>query len=1248
MSLIRSVLIAFVVASAANDKSAAQEAFVPPAKISLPSVLSTTATGKSIAGQPWEYVVWQTSDYAWLKNRTLSIHIKPGAADADTSYTLLGTTGITTDPATLKVLLDRAKAIATNPEEANEAPQDTELGTILDSLCANWKVASEPVPATREGKLSALVKRALTHEEDASTLRQISISYPAVRMALGLGWAGPLPVPDGSTATIEVREHDPVAKMDLQVVGRVTFLAGRPVTLGRASTPRQVPDLTSEGNLCVKLRWAVDDTLRRQALQTTGFAVWRMDNAPAASIPTATEIANGFQLNRYPVDIPKLLTEGQVADFTHDPKTYFAIDRGTNNVVGAPGFTAEGTRYYCIAALDWLGQPGPVSVYKLCHIVKTTPPQVPTGLSVEERTVDDASPNQRRLRLTFDGNSAVPHPDVPAASRFAIYRGGGPQTTSLAELNRLLPNPELPIVPPLSGINPLVLRTATTGRMIYNDSTLQPTPENLSRSYWYSVRAIRDTALGEIYSAPSPPAFGTFRDREGPLAPDGSLAIDSPVTLVRYLSKSSETLTDGSAGIGNGRWLRVRCSRAGRTDIRSVALHLVDTSTGAVVLARPKVVFGNGIDEVYVDYFWYNPRTASAGSYENLTAVCTAESKYGVSSFREAIALTWTTDGGASQTLRTVVRFEAKVETDSQLNFGNVAPRPRMEALTGGYSLTNQGSSVTLTFNSAAWNGRKAIIRIVRSGFPDVVRLAKVNANRRVIFDDPRFTISGQPPGGYTIHFRKDTQSPMPVGFTGQTWLPSGKEGGHLSFSPVTGGLPSLWITLGVTPGSAEYRVYRQVDGGQMGLIAEGACDDSSPNGIPPQILVEEKPNIPTNAVVCYYGQLVDSSGNPSALKQIGECIPVIAPIAAPVVDAPEQKGTIASPQMTVKWFASKSGVKNFQVCVKEKATGAVLANPAGATKLPTSASFGVYFDKSPTGSLPEISIDPPIYVMDLLETPMGAVPPVPEEPAVFSLTYDVKPDTEYIVDVTAIDLAGNPAATSLPQKFTWRGQVASGSVPWPARPLPPVIDGEILGVRAISVTPSVIAGQGPANYYNADRLPVFVTIGLMPLHPTSGFTTEIISGGGVTVPEPAVPSLLADTEDKRYRGAQDPNAHLFKTISPLTNLPTPVRQVVLYRQLTATQGRDTSQTADVIQVSPLIQSIMWIPRSGGRQAFVDQHVVAFPVYIAPEFDSVLLGIADIHPILYGSTYRYFLVQFDATGEILQTIDAGTITTPSS
>jgi hypothetical protein len=205
------------------------------------------------------------------------------------------------------------------------------------------------------------------------------------------------------------------------------------------------------------------------------------------------------------------------------------------------------------------------------------------------------------------------------------------------------------------------------------------------------------------------------------------------------------------------------------------------------------------------------------------------------------------------------------------------------------------------------------------------------------------------------------------------------------------------------------------------------------------------------------------------------------------------------------------------------------------------------------------------------------------------------------------------------------------------------VLNGASLGIQASLFTPQAQATQGPVTFYNAEEYPVFIPLAVLPL--TAGgfdsYRVELASGTS------QVPLLTLDTGSPLFRNSTDPNSYLASLLDPASLLVKPVSNIVLYRQMVSTQGRDTANTADLVQVSPLIQNVSWLPVIGNRSAIVDQNILAIPYHNGSRYMHAVLALADLHPISDSSEYRYFLVQFDTNGEIAFTIDAGSVTTPS-
>ncbi len=234
----------------------------------------------------------------------------------------------------------------------------------------------------------------------------------------------------------------------------------------------------------------------------------------------------------------------------------------------------------------------------------------------------------------------------------------------------------------------------------------------------------------------------------------------------------------------------------------------------------------------------------------------------------------------------------------------------------------------------------------------------------------------------------------------------------------------------------------------------------------------------------------------------------------------------------------------------------------------------------------------------------------------------------------------------SLSQKFVWRAPAAPGTVAWPSRPLPKVVDGAPYGIvaREFRDTNPAFAAvfASPLQHFSQEETPVLIRLGLMPLT-ANGYD----SGRLAPVPASLVgsyPVLTPDTTSAFFRQTTDPNAYLISLFSAKsTSVTVPVLPAVLYRQIVASDGRDTTNTGDLVQVSPLVSRIGWRSENGGA-AIIDTNIKTLPFYSGGRFQAAEFWLADLHPVIIGNSYRYFLVRFGTDGEPEQVIDAGTVT----
>ncbi|MCW1883741.1 hypothetical protein OKA04_03310 [Luteolibacter flavescens] len=1245
---LRVILLALVAAHGSLALAA------PPAKIVLPDNLATTATGKTVVGKSWLYLVIQPSDPAAISGKTFRVYLKNAGINAGGTFTPIGDIKPVTDPATVGVMLQRAWTLGDT--EAN-------ISAIAQDLTNQWKTAGQLVPPTLPGKMAALVNRSNQSTNDAITLRQLAISHPAFRMPLGLAWGGPIAPAPGTLCTAEVRQLTPGGE-DAGVVGRCEFTAGQATALVAPGKPVQVADLTAEGDLTVKLRWALPTNLRRQALQTVGFRVWRV---PAdATLPTQPTLAQVLavpgskQLSIAPILLSKLYSSGNpsssptdVSNFIADPTTFFfADDNGRDQTApivptpASPPFLQkigtphpENTSYnYYVAALDWLKQPGALSTVGTGTAVRTLPPPVPSGLAVEEIAASNVSPTTA-FRLTFDSNSNA----APAVStqRYAIYRGG-PGSTSLAQHSHLQPYPLLPPPSPAVSLNPQVTLPHTGDRITHNDTTLISTNRE-TETYWYSVRAIHDTVLGPVYSAPSPPIFATFKDRIGPVAPNGSWIADHQQAVIREVSYSASVpLEAGTFTPGKGRYTRIRVRRS---DPEVLYAHTIiyDSRTLAFSIG-PRIYFAPGENEIHIDDFWEDPNASNFSSARVFAVTCAgADSRLSYLAWRE---VTWGGAVAASTTHRTEIVFEGSTSTTTGLLPATVASS-KMLIDPGVSSFTPSGYQVRATLPNSLHNGRTVIATITRSGFPARRVLGKVTTNY-ADFPDPDRQASAAP-ASYSLRVLRlyqnhagtsPTANDLPPSWPPELlWPPLVDHQAH--YAPGPGNSSSVSITLPLTLGTKEYRLYRQIDGGELSLIGEGIADAISTA----QIIIADTPNQPVSGRVCYYAQLVDQSGNTSPLKQLDPCLDILAPAPVPVLNEPVPLGTTAGPQMKLDWFCPPNGVRRFLIRLVDLTTGTVVSSSAVAKRLPPSEA--IYFNPAPPGQQGNSLPAGAIFATDLTAPMPGTGAPVAATSS-HTATFNIELDHEYQVEIIAQGIRENDVKRSLPRKFTWKSPVASGAVAWPARPLPIVVRGadHVMNITASELRASNPRFAGayatPNRNFDDQVTPVLVPIGVMPLTP-NGF------GSARLAPQAAsqvgsYPQLIPNTSSNRYKGSQDPNAYLIPIFSSDSiSKAVPILPAVLYRQIVSAQGLNTLQTGDLVQVSPLITKIAWRNESG-RAGIVDPLIVTLNNHVNGSDQDASFWIPDTHPVIAGHTYRYFLVRFGDDHEIDQVIDCGAIT----
>ncbi|MEX0325812.1 MAG: hypothetical protein AB3N33_06970 [Puniceicoccaceae bacterium] len=459
----------------------------------------------------WAYILFQlTSDSENLLNRRLAVYTKPGDIQDPGQFTKTGIVALQEDPVVIKVLLARAEGIGQTPGDLNFA---------IDELFGELMPAEE---LTVEEKLSAVIRGSLFDERHFANLMLLARMHPGVSLCLGLAHAqkiGP-----GKT-TFEIRELGP-GNVEMGVVGRVAVEAGQPVVLPAPGGPVAVPDLSPKGHLNARLRWAIPNNLRRLALLQYGFNVYRVTLAMAEDLGWDLQPPEGDLLAQMSLDVPEIklvnrspvlptaiFDEVDVLDLNTYPDTAFVADDNDMFDENSIPFKDGERFYYYVAARDILGRNGEVSEGTEVMMSDRVPPNAPRRPEVSN--VVDYVNGQETHHLQVTWRQLASTPEEPI-SGYYVYRWSNP-----GDVQKFGADPQW------NQISNFIPQDENVRRLSYiDDGQGSPTvPEDYDQTYWYTIRAVKPTAMGGNYSPNSAPAFGVLRDRNAPDPPEGQILI---------------------------------------------------------------------------------------------------------------------------------------------------------------------------------------------------------------------------------------------------------------------------------------------------------------------------------------------------------------------------------------------------------------------------------------------------------------------------------------------------------------------------------------------------------------------------------------------------------------------------------------------------------------------------------------------------------------------------------------------------
>lgn len=1233
----------------------------PPSRLTLPPSISAAGAPVTVGPAQWGLVVWNVTSPDWLATRDIAVYLKPAAADVSATYTLQGVMTPLRDPGAIKPWIARAVSIGGNTAELNEA---------CERLHRLWRnpAVPEALPAALEDRISMLAGRAASRPEGAAALRQLGNSYPLFRFVTATGWAGPLGVAAGQTATIELRERDRASGTEGAVVGRVSIVAGAPDVLAAPGAPVFVrpPFLTSLPaaneqplaipgadqwpDLAIPLRWAVPESLRRQILLTRGFHVWRLTpgyTPPGGLTPSGlaatAPLAQKKRLTRNPAAATKLYrptgspeTGPDVSDLNADPATWFLTDdNGRYDFVSepAPGQPpvisgvpyAESERWdYIVGTVDLLGRISSVSP-RLTNVppCRTVPPTVPKALRVENIM---KSGNQR-LRVVWKPNANTT--TEVSTTHYLIFRdrikntpGSTATTDKVAMPDRQDELIYLGVVPHSAGTN---------GELSFDDDALVPGAADYGQTYFYSIRAAHLGPCGYNCSAPGPPVFGTLRDRLGPAAPTGYLAVECPRVSIK---RNPGTVITAPLNItGNQIVVRARATRADK-GVEWVSFDSTYTA-GSLPPVQPEPVrlyFGNS-DTVWRDI-----------------VLPSASRDYGI------IAIAGTAAGRISHTLTTdesnldAGKLHEITFTARTGNLIDMTP-PDSSGPWREYFIFSNGVQTVSSFTPAAQaEGARGSLGSI--ALNDITVLLQYQHTNGTWVNAATATWGA---GSSNFYFDPGTSISRPW----RAWRiidPPGQSGTVCRHEPrpaQKSTVEPVKVTLLMQPGSKEYRLYRKIDEGALFLLKQGVGTwDSS---VVQAVVLEDNMLPPAGGRIGYFGQTFDEHGNPSPLALLDEKIGVLPKLPVPVLDIPVSEGTLAAPKIRIKATCPGAGVERIEILLNpppEATSGIVTIGDKNALlfnfKAGTTVSGAQAYGSSLAADVATLS--------------------GPSQPFTLNRQLNIKAATKYTLQVRALGADGYSGDWSAPQEFTWQEPVAAGEVPWPARPLPGLQTWNS-GITARTLTSTdFVASPAPSIrvIYPGTSL-VYVRIGSFGLSGSPGnlgnwnvFGTQVADDyfignlgyyqtSGSQVVNPAD---LPASAPRRYLYPREIMAGDIATY----DFDSSLLPVVLYRQQTGRMIEGAMQaiaSADIVQVSPMITGITYTTEAPGGRTFIkvtDPYVLLSARHEPNPYNGSTLqidmNVADMAPVASGGRYKYWLAHFDLYGEINAIIPAGEVTIP--
>jgi hypothetical protein len=1155
-------------------------------------VFAVGTTWQDLSNNQWSYVLLDSPNGVILAGRRFAVFGKDGNAGSANPFTQRGVMVRQTDATTIDNLLNQSVA----------------LGDDLLSLSNALNLMFHRVPGitnqTLAQKVVSAFQVATIDPESNELLSLMGKGHPGLDRCLGRAFSEPIT----SVTTYEVRELDPTNGAPGDVAGRVTVVPGAPVVLPAPGKPFQAVSNNPSDHLRVRLRWGTPLDLRRLSPLQFGYSVWRTarTNAEAQNFqntpPTLAQLHGPgfFRANAAPVMPAAEMDLGSALGGAENPAdrlTYIFADTGraTATVFG------DGEEfYYFITARDILGRDGLSSPGGLARACRRLPPGPPTNLRVENDVLP-GSTNLPRLLLSWDQNLNLTN----VVTHYWVYRWVNPTSA--------LTNDAVPT----NGLIAVVPQAAGTNRNYFLDDTTDALKNPNLTNIWYTLRAVNQAACDPLLSQHTAPAWGVLRQRDGPDATTGEL-VGSCGTPVVMFQNFATNLINADTQTWNFRFSCVRRDRG----IAWVQFAITNTVSGVstqMVTLGP-VYFPPDGDTAQLNY----PLPAGDISTHTLQVGCVVGTIYDQVS--AAAKCTLVAPVPPTQQLEAV--FYAGQLLTTALSFND----PLLTALNAGGSFCTTAYYVT-----PDPSGMVSMQFSVASGAPLLIRAMTNNTWYDVALVTPDSN------NVYWVSYPACLVGPLPT-FQGCTVnLPLNDAGcdQHVARAADDGAVAPIRVRFRLTRRTREYRVYRRAGDGPLTLFAQGAAlyDPANPNK-----LIETKDGAmpPSPTRLCYFVQLLDNQGHGSPLAFIGckEVKPATLP--RPVLSEPQPIGAVNNPQVMLTWFCPTSGIARFQFKIARADAPAPSPPPSGFSSpdatpylvLNTKASYlGLLQDKAILEFFSEA------HMTRLIGASFG---PGPQ----FTISGNVQPDVVYEISVAAVDDQGHIGPNSEVWRFKWVPPTVLATVPWPARPLPPVNDFDTIGA---SDTPPIVSPRVAAVvFYDTDgvapnpRYPIGVRIGELGVASPTGPPSQP-NNNALTDHTDEYLQYNAGSINSGNNGPTDPNTGVFRALggSRPGQLLLPI---VVYREQ-LTNALFPRVSGGIVQVTPLIERVPWKINLNRQVTIPDRLFAGFSEPHGLNY-YYYFYVRDLQPVQLGAKYRYFVVRFNDQREIQEIFPAGDVELP--